>query len=179
MGVSHKSENCYKKSHNKFLKNLFGKLVHIFGMLVHIFRKLVHVLGKLVHIFGKLVRIFTWKLVSRTSKQVSRNLGPLWQPGVYNDTNLRAFRGFVPISGTPSLFFKAGVTFGESLGRPRPQRLSWATLSVLGFWNLGVFRFLQRKWGTSTEASKSVSTKTLSIKHDYRRQGLCSWYFLR
>ena len=31
------------------------------------------------------------KLVSRTWKQVSRNLGPLWQPGVYNDSN-----AFVP-----------------------------------------------------------------------------------
>ena len=38
--------------------------------------------------FGKLVHIFAWKLVSRTSKQVSRNVGPLWQPGVYNDANL-------------------------------------------------------------------------------------------
>ena len=35
----------------------------------------------------ELVHIFAWKLVSRTSKQVSRNFGPLWQPGVYNDTN--------------------------------------------------------------------------------------------
>ena len=35
-----------------------------------------------MHIFGK-------KLVSRTSKQFSRNLRPLWQPGVYNDTNCR------------------------------------------------------------------------------------------
>ena len=34
------------------------------------------------------MHIFAWKLVSRTSKQVSRNLGPLWQPGVYIDTNL-------------------------------------------------------------------------------------------
>ena len=40
----------------------------------------------------KLVHIFAWKLVSRASKQVSRNLGPLWQPGVYNDTNARVAR---------------------------------------------------------------------------------------
>ena len=62
-----------------FFKNLFGKLVHIFGKLVHIFGKFVHIFGKLAHIFEKLV-------VSRTSKQVVRNLGPLWQPRVYNDT---------------------------------------------------------------------------------------------
>ena len=51
--------------------------MHIFGKLVHIFGKLGHIFGKLVHIFGK-------KLVSRTSKQFLKNLGPLWQPGVYN-----------------------------------------------------------------------------------------------
>ena len=39
-----------------------------------------------MRIFRKLVHIFAWRLVSRTSKQVSRSLGPLWQPGVYNDT---------------------------------------------------------------------------------------------
>ena len=54
---------------------------------MHIFGKLVHIFGRLAHIFGKLVHIFARKLVSRTSKQVSRNLGPLRQPGVYNDTN--------------------------------------------------------------------------------------------
>ena len=63
-----------------FFKHVFGKLVPIFGKLVHIF-------GKLAHIFRKLVHIFAQKLVSRTSKQFSKNLGPLWQPGVYNDTN--------------------------------------------------------------------------------------------
>ena len=47
----------------------------------------MHIFGKLAHIFGKLVHIFARRLVSRTSKRVSRNLGPLWQPGVYNDTN--------------------------------------------------------------------------------------------
>ena len=46
----------------------------------------MHIFGKFAHIFGKLVQIFARKLVSRTSKQVSRNLGLLWQPGVYNDT---------------------------------------------------------------------------------------------
>ena len=46
-----------------------------------------HIFGKLVHIFRKLVHIFAQKLVSRTSKQFSKNLGPLWQPGVYNDTD--------------------------------------------------------------------------------------------
>ena len=53
---------------------------------MHIFGRLVHIFGNLAHIFGKFVQIFARKLVSRTSKQVSRNLGPLWQPGVYNDT---------------------------------------------------------------------------------------------
>ena len=53
--------------------------MHVFGTLVHIFGKLAHILEKLVHILAR-------KLGSRTSKQVSRNLGPLWQPGVYNDT---------------------------------------------------------------------------------------------
>ena len=53
---------------------------------MHIFGKLAHSFGKLAHSFGKLVHIFAQKLVSRTSKQVLRNLGPLWQPGVYNDT---------------------------------------------------------------------------------------------
>ena len=62
--------------------------MHIFRELVHIFRELVHIFGELVNIFGKLVHIFAWKLVSRTSKQVSRNLGPSWQPRVYNDTKL-------------------------------------------------------------------------------------------
>ena len=42
--------------------------------------------GKLVQIFRELVHIVVWKLVSRTPKQVSGNLGPLWQPGVCNDT---------------------------------------------------------------------------------------------
>ena len=53
---------------------------------MNIFGKSVHISGKLVHIFGKLVHIFARELVSRTSKQVSRNLGPLWQPGVHNYT---------------------------------------------------------------------------------------------
>ena len=48
----------------------------------------MHIFGKLIHIVGNLLHIFAWKLVSRTSKQVSRILGSLWQPGVYNDTNL-------------------------------------------------------------------------------------------
>ena len=56
---------------------------------MHIFGELVHIFGELAHIFGELVHIFARKLVSRTSKQVSKNLGPLWQPGVYNDTNIR------------------------------------------------------------------------------------------
>ena len=54
---------------------------------MHIFGELVQIFGELVNIFGKLVvDMFARKLVSRTSKQVSRNLGPLWQPGIYNDT---------------------------------------------------------------------------------------------
>ena len=61
---------------------------------MHIFGKLLHIFGKLAYIFGKLVHIFARKLVSRTSKQVSRNLGPLWQPGVYNDTRLSVAKEF-------------------------------------------------------------------------------------
>ena len=53
----------------------------------NIFRKLVHIFEQLAHIFGELAHIFARKLVSRTSKQVSINLGPLWRLGVYNDTN--------------------------------------------------------------------------------------------
>ena len=61
--------------------------MHILGNLVNIFGKLVHSFGKLVHIFGKLVHILAWKqVIKRTLKQVSRNLGPLWHLGVYNDT---------------------------------------------------------------------------------------------
>ena len=57
---------------------------------MHVFGQLVHIFGELAHIFGELAHIFARKLVSRTSKQVSKNLGPLWQPGVYNDTNTKA-----------------------------------------------------------------------------------------
>ena len=60
--------------------------MHIFGQLVHILGELAHIFGELAHIFGELVHIFARKLVSRTSKQVLKNLGPLWQPGVYSDT---------------------------------------------------------------------------------------------
>ena len=83
-----------QKSRNKILLNLFWRLVIFrevsayFRELVHIFGALVHIFGELVSIFGKLVHILAWKLVSRTCKQVSRNLGPLWQPGVYNDTEI-------------------------------------------------------------------------------------------
>ena len=82
---------CRKNLVTIFFKNIFGKLVHIFGQLVHIF-------GELAHIFGELVHIFAQKLVSRTSKQVSKNLGPLWQPAVYNDTNKLGVksRGLIP-----------------------------------------------------------------------------------
>ena len=79
----------------KLFKHLVTMLFNIyFGKLVHTFGKLVHIFGELVHIFGELVHIFAWKLVSRTSKQVSRNLGPLWQPVVYNDTNVIRKRRF-------------------------------------------------------------------------------------
>ena len=79
-----------------FFKHLFGKLVHISGESVHIF-------GELAHIFGKLVHIFARKQVSRTSKRVSKNLGPLWQPGVYNDTNICYTQQFA--YGVASAFF--------------------------------------------------------------------------
>ena len=46
----------------------------------------MHIFGELAYIFGELVHVFARKLVSRTSKQVSKNLGPLWQLGVYKDT---------------------------------------------------------------------------------------------
>ena len=65
---------------------IWGGISHWAAKLVHIFGQLVHIFGELVHIFGELVHIFAWKLVSRTSKQGSRNLGLLWQPEVYNDT---------------------------------------------------------------------------------------------
>ena len=68
---------------------------------MHIFGQLVHIFGQLVHIFGKLVQIFARKFVSRTSKQVLRNLGPLWQPGVYNDTKIlwtKRFYGHLGVS---------------------------------------------------------------------------------
>ena len=54
----------------------------------------MHIFGELVHIFGELVHIFAWKLVCRSSTHVSRNLGPLWQPRVYNDTKAWATRPF-------------------------------------------------------------------------------------
>ena len=57
---------------------------------MHIFRKLAHIFGKLAHICEKLVHVFARKLVSRTSKQVLKVLGPLWQPGGHNDTKLWA-----------------------------------------------------------------------------------------
>ena len=60
---------------------------------MHIFGKLVHMFGEFVHIFGELAHIFARKLVSRTSKIVWINLGPLWQPGVYNDTKEKAKNG--------------------------------------------------------------------------------------
>ena len=81
--------------------------MHIFRKLVHLFGKLAHIFGKLAHIFGKLVHIFARKLVSRTWKQVLTNLGPLWQLGVYNDTNpyrvmLRYYRCDTPYRAIPS-----------------------------------------------------------------------------
>ena len=60
--------------------------MHILGKLVHIFGDLVHFFGDLVHIFGKLVH-FPETSFRNFEKQVSRTLGPLWQPGVYSDTN--------------------------------------------------------------------------------------------
>ena len=53
---------------------------------MHIFGQLVHIFGELAHIFGKLVHISLGNYFPNFSKQVSKNLGPLWQPGVYNDT---------------------------------------------------------------------------------------------
>ena len=67
------------------IRKLFKNLVTTFFK--HLFGKLVHISGQLVHIFGELADIrevsayFRSELVSRTSKQVSKNLGPLWQPG--------------------------------------------------------------------------------------------------
>ena len=62
--------------------------MHIFGELVHIFGELAHIFGELAHIFGELAHIFAQKLVPELRKQLLRNLGPLWQPGVYNDAKL-------------------------------------------------------------------------------------------
>ena len=70
---------------------------------MHIFGKLEHIFGKSARIFGKLVHIFARKIGSRTSKQVPRNLGPLWQPGVYNDTLAKgAFAVLKPFCGSVS-----------------------------------------------------------------------------
>ena len=69
-------EKSSKKIPSKILQQLHNKIPDTFLQRVR------------ANTFGKLVTIFTWKLVSRTSKQVSRNLGPLW-PGVSNDTNLK------------------------------------------------------------------------------------------
>ena len=77
MGGVPQIRKLFKNLVTIFSKNLFGKLVTFFWQFVHIFGELVHIFGQLVNIFGKLVHIFAWKLASRTSKQVSRNLGPL------------------------------------------------------------------------------------------------------
>ena len=69
-----------QKSRNNILLKSFREVSAYFRAVSAYFRELAHIFGKLVHIFAR-------NLVSRTSKQVSKNLGPLWQPGVYNDTN--------------------------------------------------------------------------------------------
>ena len=81
--MSHKSEN------GSSISKSFREIRAYFREVSAYFRE---VFGELVHIFGALVHIFAWKLVSRTSQQVSRNLGPSWQPGVYNDTNQKYLR---------------------------------------------------------------------------------------
>ena len=57
-----------QKSRNNILLKYFQEVSAYFRELVHIFGKLAQIVGKLVHIFAQ-------KLVSRTSKQVSRHLG--------------------------------------------------------------------------------------------------------
>ena len=90
-GASHKSEKC-SKSTNNILEKSFQEVNHcLIGKLVTIFRDLVSILREIVTILGDFVTIFIWKLGSRTSQQVSRNLGPLWQPGVYKDTKVCPF----------------------------------------------------------------------------------------
>ena len=76
---------------------------------MHLFGKWVHLFRKLVHIFGKLVHSSAWKLVSRTSKQVSRNLGPSWQTGVYNDTKFSWQSTGGPGMGCEMALFGGGV----------------------------------------------------------------------
>ena len=90
-GVSHKSENCSKITCDNILSKSFREVS-------------ANLFGKFAHIFGKLVHIFARKLVSRTSKQVSRNLGPLWQPGVYNDTITRASTTIAELIGERLIF---------------------------------------------------------------------------
>ena len=94
----------------------------------------MHIFGELVHIFGKLVHIFAWKLVSRTSKRVSRNLGPLWQPGVYNDTREVILLCFeVVFFASRGLFSGGGpssVRFGYGLGVERFERFRFSVPAV-------------------------------------------------
>ena len=92
---------------------------------MHIFGQLVHIFGELTHIFGKLVHIFARKLVSRTSKQVSKSLGPLWQPGVYNDTKRRGLKppcnaSLGLLSGAAPIYLHRGGGAERSRGSTGP-----------------------------------------------------------
>ena len=75
-----------------------------------------------MHIFGKLVHVFARKLVSRTSKQVSRNLGPSWQPEVYNDTKLISPKSRAPRGGSgPNCSLEGAPHPPIATGGPFPQ----------------------------------------------------------
>ena len=113
----------------------------------------MHVFGKLVHIFGKFVHIFAWKLVSRPTKQVSSDLGPLWQPGVYNDTNSRMKNrhfdtrlfwypfGCVQNTLGPAKTYKLGLSWG-SAGSPTIKSVRGTGATKRGFVQLTGGRFL-------------------------------------
>ena len=105
---------------------------------MHIFGELVHIFEEFVHIFGKVVHIFAWKLVSRTSKQVSRNLGPIWQPGVYNDT-IRIMRSPYSIQNPSNPENAPQNTLQNRNYRPKCEKIGISPKSVCSRIFVGIF----------------------------------------
>ena len=64
----------------------------------------MHMFGELVHFSGRCA-YFRLETSFQNFKTSSRDLGPLWQPGVYNDTKAnRVYQGVLKRSATcPSL----------------------------------------------------------------------------